>query len=72
LARVEKESLEHAVHSPSSLKKEMPTKAIMNVGDWTEAQLCVRYAQLLRLRQAVLKMELVKSSRDSRIDLKNG
>ena len=58
------------MHSPSSLKKEMPTKAITNVGDSTEARLCVRYAELLQLRQTVLKMELMKSSRNSRIDLK--
>jgi len=32
----------------------------------------IRYAELLRLRQAVQDAELAKSSRDSRIDLKNG
>lgn len=60
------------MHSPSSVKKARPTKAIMNVGDWTETPLCARYEELLRLRQAILKIELEKSSRDSRIDLKNG
>ncbi len=59
------------MHSPSFLKNEMPIKAITNAGDWTRTPLCVRYAELLRLRQAVLKMEVEKSSRDSRIDLKN-
>jgi DNA-binding NtrC family response regulator len=39
-------------------------------GDWTKTPLCVRYEELLRLRQAVLKMEVAESSRDSRIDLK--
>ena len=60
------------MHSLSSAKNEIPVKAITNVGDWTQTPLCVRYAELLRLRQAVLKMELEKPSRDSRIDLKNG
>jgi hypothetical protein len=43
----------------------------MNVGDWTQTPLNARYEELLRLRQAVLKIELEESSRDSRIDLKN-
>jgi hypothetical protein len=47
------------------------TRAITNDGDWAQAPLCVRYAELLRLRQAVLKIELEESSRDSRIDLTN-
>ena len=58
------------MHSPSSVQRARPTKAVTSVGDWTKTPLCVRYAELLRLRQAVLKMEVAKSSRDSRIDLK--
>lgn len=37
------------------------TKVITNDADWAQAPLCVRYAELLRLRRAV-KVELEKSS----------
>ena len=47
------------------------TRAKSNFGDWAQAPLCVRYAELLRLRQAVLKIELEKSARDSPTDLTN-
>ena len=59
------------MHSPSSVQRARPTKAVTSVGDWTKTPLCVRYEELLRLRQAVLKMELAETSRDSRTDLKN-
>lgn len=62
---------EYAVDFPSSVQRARPTKAVTGVGDWTKMPVCVRYAELLRLRQVVLKMELAKSSRDSRIELKN-
>jgi hypothetical protein len=60
------------VRSFSSVRETRPIEAVTGVGDWTQTPLCVRYAELLRLRQAVLKIdsELAKSSRD-RIDLKH-
>ena len=63
---------EYTMRSFSSVQEAAPIEAVTGVGEWTQTPLCVRYAELLRLRQAVLEMELVKSSRDSRIDLKNG
>ena len=59
------------MHSPSPGQEARPIKAVMSVGDWTQTPLSARYAELLRLRQAVLKIELEESSRDSRIDLTN-
>ena len=59
------------MHSPSPGQEARPIKAVMSVGDWTQTPLSARYAELLRLRQAVLKMELAKSSRESRTYLKN-
>lgn len=58
------------MRSFSSVREARPTEAVTRVGDWTQTPLCVRYAELLRLRQAVLKLEseLEKSSRD-RIDM---
>lgn len=55
----------------SSVREARPIEALTGVGDWTQTPLCGRYAELLRLRQAVLKIEseLAKSPRD-RIDLK--
>jgi len=52
--------------SPSSVQQVRPIRD----GDecW---RLETDYKELLRLRQAVLTLELAKSSRDSRIDLKN-
>lgn len=58
------------MRSFSSVREARPAEAVTRVGDWTQTPLCVRYAELLRLRQAVLKLEseLEKSSRD-RIDM---
>jgi len=54
------------VYSPPSVQKASPIKRGNEC--W---RLETDYEELLRLRQAVLKMELAKSARDSRTDLKN-
>lgn len=54
------------MYSPPSVQKASPIKRANDC--W---RLKTDYEELLRLRQAVLKMELAKSSRDSRTDLKN-
>jgi len=60
------------VRSFPSVQKASLIKEVTRVGDRTKMPLDIRYAELLRLRQAVQDAELAKSSRDSRIDLKNG
>ena len=57
---------ECAVYSPPSVQKASPIQRGNEC--W---RLETDYEELLRLRQAVLRMELAKSSRDSRTDLKN-
>jgi hypothetical protein len=57
------------VHSPSSVQKARRIKVVTRVGDWTQTTLCVRYAELLRLRRAILKMEFASGWSGCRVGL---
>ena len=45
------------MHPPSPVLKARPIKSVTNVDDWTQTSLGARYAELLRLRQSILKMD---------------
>jgi hypothetical protein len=60
----------HANPSSHVQKKKRPEKGIISLGDHEEKSLCVRYVELIRLRQLVRKAESAKSPRDNRLALK--
>jgi hypothetical protein len=51
-------------------KKTRPEKGIISFGDQIEKPLCVRYVELIRLRQIVFDAESARSKRDNRLALK--
>ncbi len=51
-------------------RKTMPIKTKPNIGHQTKKPLCVRYAELLRLRQTILETQSAKPTRDDRLDLR--
>jgi hypothetical protein len=51
-------------------KKAERRKAGNHLSQRTKEPLCVRYAELLRLRQAVFEAESAKPTRDNRLDLR--
>jgi hypothetical protein len=60
----------HANPSSHVQKKKRPEKGITSLGEQKEKPLCVRYVELIRLRQIVFDAESARSMRDNRLALK--